>query len=89
VPEDVQALVSAVVGASAGRDPEEPTPQERVLGFESGDSLLEEGDLGPERETARETEEPAVMGAGDGRGDHEQGFVHGRSVATTPELCRG
>jgi len=73
--------VRAVVGPTPTGDAEEAGSQQAVFGFESDDTLLEQGHAPHQGATSADVWEPAVMGAGDGCGVEEQGVVHRGNLA--------
>ncbi len=76
MPRDLEALVSALVGAALAGQSMPTGPEQRVLGAKLLQALFEYPDLPGHGQAAVDRPSPVGAGEGDGACDQDQGLVH-------------
>ena len=76
MPQDLEAFVSPVVGATLGRDPLHATLEQSVLGAKALELLLEDRDLPGQGAASTDRGSPVVVRERDHAGDRDQGLMH-------------
>ena len=76
MPQDLEALLSPIVGATPCRDPLHATLAHSVLGAKALGLLLEDRDLPGQRPAAANRGSPVVVRERDHAGDCDQGLMH-------------
>ncbi len=84
MPQDLEALLSPIVGSTLGRDTLHATLEQSFLGAKALELLLEDCDTPVQGAALADRGSPVVVRERDHAGDCDQGLMHRRIVGRLP-----